>query len=346
MLPPESLYSGSDGSWHSSIGSIKEFKECFVSGKYTSDSLSSGTPPGYEISTEQYQTLLDLFDHASGASWSRSDRWGIGDPCSNEWFGVVCDCDRNVIGLLLPNNGLTGFIPGSILNLQFLRVLDLHSSVLSPQFDGNSIALNSLSGIVPTLSNLIHLIVLDLSGNRIAGFASDLSSNVNLEILSLAGNALSVFPTGLEYLSKLRIFEVRDNIIEDSVPTAAICGMSDIFILDIGNNTLSGSFYDPCLESLNPLVFDLSAPHPWTSDPPTGLTGTVPASMVSSWTNIKNGYLSLYLQFSIDGHFASACSGVRFCRPSNFMSHDDLAWTQGGSGVPQTVYQSIQLAGG
>ncbi len=38
----------------------------------------------------QIVALNDLFSSTSGKGWTRSDNWGIGDPCANSWFSVTC----------------------------------------------------------------------------------------------------------------------------------------------------------------------------------------------------------------------------------------------------------------
>ena len=339
FLPEESIYVGSNASWHSAVGSSLNMEGCFVSGEYIFDFNSANSKV-----SGQFDTLMDFFNHTGGDTWIRSDRWGYGDPCLDIWFGVSCDCEGYVTGLTLPNNGILGSIPESISSLSRINMIDLHSRTAAQQVYDVSSGVNRISGTVPSLSNLTLLSILDLSGNRITGFDSDLSSNRKLQLLSLSGNRLSKFPIGLEFLTDLRVLELQNNLINDTVPTLAICNMSKVYIIDLGNNTLNGDFYDSCLDSLNPQVFDLSGLHPWPSTSSGGLTGTIPESLVESWTNIEQGYLSFYVQFGIEGHFSSTCVGVRFCRPNNFRSHEDLAWIQSGSEVPESVFQAIDLA--
>jgi hypothetical protein len=38
----------------------------------------------------QVVALNELFSNTSGKGWTRSDNWGVGDPCGNAWFGVSC----------------------------------------------------------------------------------------------------------------------------------------------------------------------------------------------------------------------------------------------------------------
>lgn len=339
FLPEESIFVRSTASWHSAVGSSMNMEECFVSGEYILDFNSANSKV-----SGQFDTLMDFFNHTGGEKWIRSDRWGHGDPCLNIWFGVSCDCEGYVTGLTLPNNGLLGSVPESMSSLSRLNIIDLHSRMPAQKVDDVYSGVNLISGTVPPLSNLTLLSILDLSGNQISGFDSDLSSNRELQLLSLSGNLLSKFPIGLEFLTNMRVLELPNNLINDTVPTLALCNMSDVYIIDLGNNTLNGDFYDSCLDSLNPQVFDLSGLHPWPSTTSGGLSGTIPASLVESWTNIEQGYLSFYVQFGIEGHFSSTCVGVRFCRPNNFRSHEDLAWIQSGSEVPETVFLSIDLA--
>jgi hypothetical protein len=38
----------------------------------------------------QIVALNELFSDTGGKEWRNNSNWGIGDPCSNAWFGVEC----------------------------------------------------------------------------------------------------------------------------------------------------------------------------------------------------------------------------------------------------------------
>ncbi|EER00142.1 hypothetical protein Pmar_PMAR014809 [Perkinsus marinus ATCC 50983] len=121
-----------------------------------------------------------------------------------------------------------------------------------------------------------------------------------------------------------------------------VCKLLDIQIFDLGNNTISGSLSE-CLSKLNPLVFDLSATHPRVMAVGKGITGEFPTSIIPTWSNIADGYLSVYFQFYMSGHIASACSDVRYCYQFMYDTHGDLTWAVAG-GIPDVVMETVNLA--
>jgi hypothetical protein len=306
----------------------------------TSQSCGIYEPNIPQVSEEQRFALVEFFGSTGGQSWYLSDGWGIGDPCVDSWYGVECDCFGNVVSITLPDNGLSGQIPASVNSLTQMRVLDLHSS---PRAGDRS---NRLSGDIPSLGNLVDLRVLAVSLNSFSQLPSDLFMNANLEILSASGNMLSSLPPRIEELSKLRVMELDDNPIATTFPIGAVCNWQDLLILNFANITMTGTVYDACLESLDPLIVDLFARTVSANDDISGLSGDVPKNLASSWTNIKQGYVSLYLQADVGGHFGSVCSDLRFCFWFNFMSHGDLSEITDSSEIPPEVLTTINLASG
>ena len=282
--------------------------------------------------------LRDFYESTGGINWYISDSWGEGHPCSHFWYGIQCDCWGNVISIRLPDNRLVGEIPPSISSLIHLKIIDLHSSPSAGTFS------NYLTGPLPSLANLVDLQVLDISLNAISQWPNDIFLNRNLEVFSASQNLIGELPVGIGEFVNLRVFELDDNLIESQFPTGEVCSMKSILILNLGNNTITGPFYDGCLTNLNPLVVDLSAHVLFGSDQTTGLDGDVPANLISSWTNIDQGYVSFYLQPAIGGHFGAVCSDLRFCFWYNFRGHGDLSSSTKESEIPQNVFITISIA--
>ena len=42
------------------------------------------------------QALVDFYNGCCGTDWIHSDNWTVGDPCSNNWFGVFCESSHIV----------------------------------------------------------------------------------------------------------------------------------------------------------------------------------------------------------------------------------------------------------
>jgi hypothetical protein len=284
------------------------------------------------LNVEQTDALADFFHSTGGEDWIRADGWGAGDPCQSFWFGVSCDLDDHIVAIELANNGLRGSLPESLKYLRWLRILNLHSSREAGP------AKNILTGDFPSFVDAVYLSHIDLTGSQISGISADLQHNTNLVALSFSGNLLQSLPGDLQELNRLKIFEFSDNLISSDFPTQSICSLPELYILNVGNNTLTGDFYDECLQSLDPLLFDLSA-----SSLTDGLKSAVPKDLVTHWTNINKGYISFYLQAGLNGHFGQVCTDIRFCRSFNFRSHGDLALVPPEE-IPSYVYDGMSLA--
>jgi len=98
------------------------------------------------VPESQRQALVDLHNATGGPNWLNQQNWLDNDPCVDEWFGVQCDGDDNIIGLSLPVNGLNGQIPANITQLSFLETLDISENYLS--------AVTPEIGQISTLKNL------------------------------------------------------------------------------------------------------------------------------------------------------------------------------------------------
>ena len=339
LLPRGSFLQYGFSTWLDSQSSSTQFGACSQSNNFDYDSFSSNSPTLYST---QLTALQDMYGTLGGVNWSMKTNWNIGDPCFNSWFGVECDCSGHVIGIVLPDNRLIGTIPSTISNLVHLRTLDMHSTApRAPSLP--NVDANHLSGALPSLASIGTLAVLDLSFNEITD-VSDIVLNTDLEVLALRGNRISSFPDGLEALTKLKVLDLSDNMIVDTFPSGSFCQMPDIYVVNVGNNTLSGTFDYACWRTLDPLILDISARHPWSSTDIGAIGDSVLIDLVAGWKNVNQGYLSFYLQNQITGHFSSVCQDIRFCQSLNFRSHEDLALTAGGADVPADVYQTIALA--
>ncbi|XVF23055.1 hypothetical protein REPUB_Repub13aG0004900 [Reevesia pubescens] len=144
---------------------------------------------------------------------------------------------RQLEHLLLWGNNLSGSIPNSISNASMLKILHL---------DGNS-----FSGLIPyTLGNLRHLEVLCIGNNHLTteptthewSFLSSFANCMNLRYLYISQNPLNdILPNYIGNLSTsiLRFYAagcgLKGNIMLE------IGNISNMMLLDLGNNELSGS---------------------------------------------------------------------------------------------------------
>ena len=149
--------------------------------------------------------LLALYGSAGGSGWTTSTGgWTtVGATLSSSWHGAtVSGTPTRLTALALPNNNLSGTLPGLLTDLSALASLDLSGNAgltgSIPATLGSLVALTSLdlsgsgwSGSVPVaLGSLTALTTLDLSGNALTGaIPSQLGNLTALTTLDLSGNA-------------------------------------------------------------------------------------------------------------------------------------------------------------
>lgn len=181
------------------------------------------TPPA------QVDILVALFNSTSGGGWTTNTNWLTGDPCANNWFGVLCDSNSNIQRLSLYSNNLVGSIPPELGSLELLEILYL---------DGNQ-----LTGSIPSqLGNLSSLETMFLSSNQLTGsIPAELGSLSNLQSLLLNNNQLTgSIPSQLGDLGNLKTLELYSNQLTGSIP-AELGNLSSLETLYLDYNQLSGS---------------------------------------------------------------------------------------------------------
>ena len=183
-------------------------------------SPSSGTTPyEYIINTNSYtqdNALMALYNSTDGEHWTHSDNWDSGHPCEDNWRGVYCNDEGEIIRLYLHSNNLTGTIPPEIGNLTSLKELLLYSNDLTgtiPSEIGNLTSLegvylnnNNLMGSIPvTIGNLRSLKYLFLYNNQLTGsIPVEIGNLIKLKKLYLYNNQLTgVIPSSIQNLVNL-----------------------------------------------------------------------------------------------------------------------------------------------
>ncbi|XP_044501476.1 receptor-like protein 33 [Mangifera indica] len=171
----------------------------------------------------------------------------------------------------LSNNSLTGFIPESICNATYLKVLDLSD--------------NSLNGIMPTclIKRTYPLGILNLRRNKLTGTIRDafpencalqtLNLNRNrlggkipkslakckmLEVLDLGNNHINDnFPCWLKEISTFRVLVLRSNKFYGTIGCPDQQGnWSKLQILDLAINNFDGTLPGKCLATWKAMTAD------------------------------------------------------------------------------------------
>ena len=159
------------------------------------------------ISTEERNALESLYQSTNGNSWKNNSNW-LGDlstECS--WYGVVCENNAHIIKIILPENDLSGTIPNDLVNIRYLKELDLHG--------------NHLTGILPsTIGDLTEMDSIDLSDNMISGSIPEEWGQIEgLLYLKLNNNQLSGnIPSTIGNMQYLQSIRFESNQFSGSIP--------------------------------------------------------------------------------------------------------------------------------
>ena len=76
-------------------------------------------------SSKEKEALEAFYDTTNGAEWRFYDNWNSGDPCVNQWYGVGCNTEGNIISLHFFENHLVGLLPDELLDLIHLKHLSI-----------------------------------------------------------------------------------------------------------------------------------------------------------------------------------------------------------------------------
>lgn len=177
------------------------------------------------------------------------------------WKGIKCQ-KGHVISICRPNQKLTGFLP-KLSALSHLVLLQLHQ--------------NQLTGSFPILDDLTHLKVLTLHNNQLTGSIPNLSHLTQLKVLVLDNNQLTGTLPLLNNLLNLERLSIGHNQLTGSLPD--LTNLYHLKNLSLPNNQLNGPI--PSLTSLTRLE-QLHLEH-------NQLTGTIPPLEVPS---LKHLYLN------------------------------------------------------
>ncbi|KAI3683810.1 hypothetical protein L1987_84325 [Smallanthus sonchifolius] len=155
-----------------------------------------------EFYHEERDALIPFRDSMK-SSYNLHGNW-TGPPCYNNmsrWMGIGCS-NSHVTQLILESINLTGSLSvGFLQNVTFLSKLSFHN--------------NSLTGVLPNLTNLMHLESVILSGNQFSGH----------------------IPLDYIYLPNLTTLELQENEITGTIPSF---DQESLTALNLSYNRLSG----------------------------------------------------------------------------------------------------------
>jgi len=184
--------------------------------------------PITQVSAEECQGLLALFQSTRGEQWAKSSGWFRTPPPCAGWYGVACATANPVRELNLQVTKLSGTLPAEIQKLSQLERLSLQR--------------NQVGGpLPPELGNLSRLEWLILSQNQITGtLPASLGQLAGLEQLNLGYNQLQgPLPAELGQLKALKSLYLHFNQFSGPIPPE-IGNLTGLLELYLSNNQLDG----------------------------------------------------------------------------------------------------------
>ncbi|MBN9286253.1 MULTISPECIES: PKD domain-containing protein [unclassified Flavobacterium] len=191
-----------------------------------------------QVSADQRQALIDLYNSTNGAGWTNKTGWDVNNPnavvtswnaaTQTGWYGVTVH-NGNVIYISLNNNNLVGNLNNSLKNLKNLLTLSCSG--------------NKITGAIPSgVFELQYLQYFNFNDNNLSGGISPLFGNLTniIEIrLSNNVNLGGTIPTELGNLTKLDRLNFDNCSLSGSIP-ASIGQLINLTSLYVYNNNLTG----------------------------------------------------------------------------------------------------------
>lgn len=174
-----------------------------------------------------HSRLNRFYEVTNGKHWKNNTHWNTTKPiCS--WFGVVCSSSKEVVGLVLPSNGLVGRIAKVTYEITSLQTLNLKK---------NSLTDAGFQGLTKDDSKIETI---DLSENGLTSVQGVENAPNSLRELHLGENRLKSFPKEVTQLHKLRNLFIAKNKLKGQLPTQ-IGRMTELKHLNAYGNSLSGA---------------------------------------------------------------------------------------------------------
>ncbi|KAG0459558.1 hypothetical protein HPP92_022686 [Vanilla planifolia] len=201
-------------------------------------SLIAGLSGAPVLSRSEVRVLKEIAKRTGLKDWD----FGV-DPCSGEgsWSildgkissGIECDChfasnsSCHITRLFLKGQNISGELPAEFGKLLYLQQLDLSRNVFN--------------GSIPATWSTMHLLDLELMGNRLSGqFPEALTRMSNLKNLSIEGNRFSgPIPPEIGNLVNLERLSIESNQFSGVLP-ANLAKLTNLIDLRISDNMFSG----------------------------------------------------------------------------------------------------------
>ncbi|KAF9608011.1 hypothetical protein IFM89_004892, partial [Coptis chinensis] len=241
--------------------------------------FSTTDPADFEALQVVY-TSLNSPSQLTG--WKSSNNGGGGDPCGENWKGIICE-GSSIVSIQVSGLGLSGTMGYTLSDLLSLRTLDMsdneiHDTIpyqLPLNLTNLNLASNNLSGNLPySLSVMGSLNFLNVSHNSLSQSLGDIFANLqDLYSMDLSyNNFTGDIPNSFSSLSNLSTLYVQNNQLTGSVNVLVNLPLAN---LNLANNRFSG-WLPPEFILIPNLIYDGNSfangpappPPPYTSPPP------------------------------------------------------------------------------
>lgn len=196
--------------------------------------------------------------------WNRANAW-ITKETLCIWEGIECNADEQVLGIILPDNKLTGTLPLELALFNQLIKLELSSNLI--YMDETN---HELWTLLPSLRDLIMDDNFFISET---GIPQEFAGLQSIEKISLSFNLLQgSFDTDVfEQMPNLIHFEAESNYIQGPLPDTML-KLPNLTYIYLRSNSVSMALSDILLPGNLPLLFAL-----WLDG--NQITGDIPSSI-------------------------------------------------------------------
>ncbi|XP_058110319.1 receptor-like protein 33 [Magnolia sinica] len=246
----------------------------FLSSLNLSHNSLTGLQQPYNLSSIKNLVILDLHSNLlQGSIPLPPPSIIVLDYSNNSFTSSIPSNFTNSLNFTIffsiAGNRISGKIPPSICNANYLQVLDLSNNNLNGSIPECLIEIsnvlgklnlrnNSFTGIIPDISSVnCSLRTLDLNGNQLEGqLPKSLANCSELEVLDVGNNRLNgTFPYYLDALSNLRVLVLRSNGFSGSILQLLNVSFPKLQIIDLSLNGFSGNLPRNCFQTLRAMIY-------------------------------------------------------------------------------------------
>lgn len=204
--------------------------------------------------------------------WLNNAGWATGSNVC-DWTGIECNGDGRIVGMLLPENDLTGTLPNELGLFDFLETIDFSSNLIYMDEDNH--------GTWTFLTSLKELIMDDNYVLSESGIPLEFAGMESIEKISLSFNLLQGSFDEEVFLSMPTLihFEAESNYIRGELPSSLLT-MPNLTYIYLRRNSLTQALGDIFLSGNLPSLFAI-----WLDG--NAITGQIP-STIGEFTGIAS----------------------------------------------------------